>query len=177
MLQSLFWDIACTGSTCSTVTGKSLAHEIKRRGCISEILFQQDHLRYPVSTCGPVGKAYFVSQWLKLLWQHACLWHLVRKAIAITNSDLNRPCFAWRPYGKSGLFKTELVIVNSSQNKMDDFYFTQWPILLIHTNKKGHVVTCFFRNMFRYSLPHLTKCYSTTQIHSNYYPSVSMFSK
>ena len=30
---------------------------------------------------------------------------------AITNSDLNRPCFAWHPYGKSGLFKTELVIV------------------------------------------------------------------
>ena len=29
---------------------------------------------------------------------------------SITNSDLNRPCFAWRPYGKSGLFKTELVI-------------------------------------------------------------------
>ncbi len=28
----------------------------------------------------------------------------------ITNSDLNRPCFAWHPYGKSGLFKTELVI-------------------------------------------------------------------
>ena len=29
---------------------------------------------------------------------------------AITNSDLNRPCFAWHTYGKSGLFKTELVI-------------------------------------------------------------------
>ncbi len=29
----------------------------------------------------------------------------------ITNSDLNRPCFAWHPYGKSGLFKTELVIL------------------------------------------------------------------
>ncbi len=29
---------------------------------------------------------------------------------ATTNSDLNRPCFAWHPYGKSGLFKTELVI-------------------------------------------------------------------
>ncbi len=29
---------------------------------------------------------------------------------AIANSDLNRPCFAWRPCGKSGLFKTELVI-------------------------------------------------------------------
>ncbi len=29
----------------------------------------------------------------------------------ITNSDLDRPCFAWHPYGKSGLFKTELVIV------------------------------------------------------------------
>ncbi len=25
----------------------------------------------------------------------------------ITNSDLNRPCFAWHPYGKSGLFKTD----------------------------------------------------------------------
>ncbi len=32
----------------------------------------------------------------------------------ITNSDLNRPCFAWHPYGKSGLFKTELVIVLSA---------------------------------------------------------------
>ncbi len=30
--------------------------------------------------------------------------------ISITNSDLNRPGFAWHPYGKSGLFKTELVI-------------------------------------------------------------------
>ncbi len=29
----------------------------------------------------------------------------------ITNSDLNRPCFAWHPYGKLGLFKTELVII------------------------------------------------------------------
>ncbi len=29
----------------------------------------------------------------------------------ITNSDLNRPCFAWHPYGKSRLFKIELVIV------------------------------------------------------------------
>ena len=29
----------------------------------------------------------------------------------ITNSDLNRPCFAWHPCGKSGSFKTELVIV------------------------------------------------------------------
>ncbi len=28
----------------------------------------------------------------------------------ITNSDLNRPCFAWHPNGKSGLFKTESVI-------------------------------------------------------------------
>ncbi len=28
----------------------------------------------------------------------------------MTNSDLNRPCFAWHPYGKLGLFKTELVI-------------------------------------------------------------------
>ena len=33
------------------------------------------------------------------------------RKISITNSDLNRPCFAWRPYGKSGLFKTELVII------------------------------------------------------------------
>ena len=30
--------------------------------------------------------------------------------VTITNSDLNRPCFAWHPYVKSGLFKTELVI-------------------------------------------------------------------
>ena len=31
----------------------------------------------------------------------------------IPNSDLNRPCFVWHPYGKSGLFKTELVILFS----------------------------------------------------------------
>ena len=31
--------------------------------------------------------------------------------ILITNSDLNRPCFPWHPYGKLGLFKAELVIV------------------------------------------------------------------
>ncbi len=30
---------------------------------------------------------------------------------SITNSDLNSPCFAWQPYGKLGLFKTELVII------------------------------------------------------------------
>ncbi len=30
--------------------------------------------------------------------------------VTITNSDLNRPCFAWHPYGKSGLFKTKLII-------------------------------------------------------------------
>ena len=28
----------------------------------------------------------------------------------ITNSVLNSPCFAWHPYGKLELFKTELVI-------------------------------------------------------------------
>ena len=28
--------------------------------------------------------------------------------VTITNSDLNRPCCAWHPYRKSGLFKTEL---------------------------------------------------------------------
>ena len=33
-------------------------------------------------------------------------------AVIITNSDLNRPCFAWHLYGKLGLFKTELVIVS-----------------------------------------------------------------
>ncbi len=38
------------------------------------------------------------------MWGHDAFW-------IITNSDLNKPCFAWRPYGKSGLFKTELVIV------------------------------------------------------------------
>ena len=36
--------------------------------------------------------------------------HETQIFLVITNSDLNRPCFAWRPYGKSGLFKTELVI-------------------------------------------------------------------
>ena len=40
-------------------------------------------------------------------WHDQCN-HLCK--YTITNSDLNRPCFAWYPYGKSGLFKTELVI-------------------------------------------------------------------
>ena len=31
---------------------------------------------------------------------------------AITNSVLNSPCFAWHPYGKLELFKTELVIAD-----------------------------------------------------------------
>ncbi len=35
----------------------------------------------------------------------------LQMSYTITNSDLNRPCFAWHPNGKSGLFKTELVIV------------------------------------------------------------------
>ncbi len=35
-----------------------------------------------------------------------------RKSHTITHSDLNRPYFAWHPYGKAGLFKTELVIVD-----------------------------------------------------------------
>ncbi len=30
--------------------------------------------------------------------------------MAITNSVLNSSCFAWHPYGKLELFKTELVI-------------------------------------------------------------------
>ncbi len=28
----------------------------------------------------------------------------------VLQGTLNRPCFAWHPYGKLGLFKTELVI-------------------------------------------------------------------
>ncbi len=31
--------------------------------------------------------------------------------VTITNSVLNSPCFAWHPYGKLELFKTELVIL------------------------------------------------------------------
>ncbi len=31
---------------------------------------------------------------------------------SITNSVLNSSCFAWHPYGKRELFKTELVIVH-----------------------------------------------------------------
>ncbi len=53
---------------------------------------------------------------LKLL--HSLLMRGVKKHLStsiITNSDLNRPCFAWRPYGKSGLFKTELVIVGGTE--------------------------------------------------------------
>ncbi len=30
--------------------------------------------------------------------------------MTITYSDLSSPCFTWHPYGKLGLFKTELVI-------------------------------------------------------------------
>ena len=35
----------------------------------------------------------------------------INKYLTITNSDLTKPCFAWHPYGKLGLFKTELVII------------------------------------------------------------------
>ncbi len=44
---------------------------------------------------------------------------------AITNSDLNRPCFALRPYGKS--FKTELVIVKLAIHLVPG-YSTQYGI-------------------------------------------------
>ncbi len=39
-------------------------------------------------------------------YKWAKLWS-TKITLVITNSDLNRPCFAWNPYGKSGLFKTE----------------------------------------------------------------------
>ncbi len=61
-----------------------------------------------------VGMVSFKSDWLRFVLSLVCpsfqysSWHF--KTRTITNSDLNRPCFAWHPYGKSGLFKTELVI-------------------------------------------------------------------
>ncbi len=47
-------------------------------------------------------------------WLHECNFVRHDWEYPITNSDLNRPCFAWHPYGKSGLFKIELVIVSKS---------------------------------------------------------------
>ncbi len=44
---------------------------------------------------------------------HRCTYR--KNQTTITNSDLNRPCFAWHPYGKSDLFKTELVIIDLLQ--------------------------------------------------------------
>ena len=47
------------------------------------------------------------------MWSLLCYSTLiiVKDNIFITNSDLNRPSFAWHPNGKLGLFKTEIVIV------------------------------------------------------------------
>ncbi len=48
-----------------------------------------------------------------LIWQYLQMCYFKVEYInTIANSDLNRPCFAWHPYEKSGLFKTELVIVH-----------------------------------------------------------------
>ncbi len=58
--------------------------------------------------------SYYIGKGINLLilshFAVVCAIRVVKKG-TITNSDLNRPCFAWHPYGKSGLFKTELVIV------------------------------------------------------------------
>ncbi len=48
------------------------------------------------------------STWLGKRTLAGNMGHMV--TCTITNSDLNSPCFAWHPYGKLGLFKTELVI-------------------------------------------------------------------
>ena len=40
-------------------------------------------------------------------------------ACPITNSVLNSPCFAWHPYGKLELFKTELVIGNNRRGSQE----------------------------------------------------------
>ncbi len=52
-------------------------------------------------------------------------WALIM-ARTITNSDLNRPCFAWHPYGKSGLFKTELVIYTVSLSALLTPLINEW---------------------------------------------------
>ncbi len=62
--------------------------------------------------------------------------------LTITNSDLNSPCSAWHPYGKLGLFKTELVITRArdsgwtkcdilSRNSQDALLLDEkWPALI-----------------------------------------------
>ena len=52
----------------------------------------------------------------------------------ITNSDLNRPCFAWHLYGKLGLFKTELVITFSSRTSLQIWelhFYLPTPLTLL----------------------------------------------
>ncbi len=55
----------------------------------------------------------FIYEWFQYFDHHT-----------ITNSDLNRPCFAWHPYGKSCLFKTELVI--AQHHYFHDLYINIW---------------------------------------------------
>ncbi len=54
-----------------------------------------------------------------------CFGHPNNMYMIITNSDLNRPCFAWHPYEKSGLFKTELVIIDFHRFKSNQILFYQ----------------------------------------------------
>ncbi len=53
---------------------------------------------------------------------------------AIVNSDLNSPCFAWHPYRKLGLFKTELVIVNCTEMKLTDGLLLHFAIFKFTSN-------------------------------------------
>ncbi len=50
----------------------------------------------------------------------------MQAVIAITNSVLNSPCFAWHPYGKLELFKTELVIKWEICWRLQTIDITSW---------------------------------------------------
>ncbi len=73
---------------------------------------------------------HFEWQWLRPLGRfsisggdYSLFWSENFVTKVISNSDLNRPCFAWGPYGKSGLFKTELVI----GTLWSIFLYLEWP--------------------------------------------------
>ncbi len=77
--------------------------------------------------------------------------YIEQPVATITNSVLNSPCFAWHPYGKLELFKTELVIefdtnyivcvdiidILTSNPKLSVHFvyqvrFSKWILLIIH---------------------------------------------
>ncbi len=66
---------------------------------------------------------FFTYQHVKL-GSHPFSVHKDMETLAITNTDLNRPCFAWHPYGKLGLCKTELVIVPCHADIRELSFFT-----------------------------------------------------